>query len=93
MFFYVFFENSIFQDYPFKFTPDWTIRSSKFQKLYEEGLTEPLFRPLPRSFSGFALDSEPQFLKRGCAIDRLTGRSIYLSLNHLAAWATEILFL
>ena len=61
------------QDSGFKYAPDWTIWSSKFQNFSGEGLTEPPPQTPPRSFSGFALDSgfarfgPPQLLKRGGA--------------------------
>ena len=34
-------KNRLYQDFGFKYTPDWTIWSSKFQKFSGEGLTEP----------------------------------------------------
>ena len=43
------------------YTPNWTIWSSKFQKISGEGLTYFLPRPLPCSFLGLAFDS-------GCAL-------------------------
>ena len=62
MFFSCFFLNRLNQYFGFKYTPDWTVWSSKFKKFSGEGLTEPPPHwqspdPSPRSFSGFALDS------------------------------------
>ena len=51
-------KSRLFQDFPFNYTPDRTIWSSKFQKISGEGITEPPPQtPTPRSFSGFDLDS------------------------------------
>ena len=60
MFFYMFsLKSRLFQDFPFNYTPDWTIWSSKSKKFSGEGLkwAPSLDRPLRRSFSGFALNS------------------------------------
>ena len=52
MFFSVIFESRLYQDFWFKYRPDWTIWSSKFQKLSGEGLTEPPPQTPPPLFLG-----------------------------------------
>ena len=58
MFFYVSMKSRLYQDFGFKYTPDWMIWSSKFSKNFWGGAHRaPSPDPSPRSFSGFTLDS------------------------------------
>ena len=45
-------KSRLYQDFGFKYTPDWTIWSSKFQKISGEGLTEPPPQTPPPLFLG-----------------------------------------
>ena len=55
VFFILSLSGRLFQDFRFNYTPDWTF--SKFQNFLRRGSPSPFPIPLPRSFSGFALDS------------------------------------
>ena len=45
-------KSRLFQDFPFNYTPNWTIWSSKFKKIFGEGLTEPPPQTPPPLFLG-----------------------------------------
>ena len=97
MFYMFFLKSRLFQDFHFNFTPNWTMWSSKFQKISVEGLSElhPQTPPLALSLASPSirastsnlgcfgpsirapLDSDPQLLKRGCAIGRLYTLMMY----------------
>ena len=75
-------KSRLFQDFPFNYTPNWTIWSSKFQKNSGEGSrTEPPPQTPPPLFFGlrprFGLRPirTPQLLKRSCALDIATPSS------------------